>query len=46
MSERVAEDLCQAVGVWPVRLVVGGVAGWLLWCSGDTDLFLARAGCV
>ena len=40
----VDKDMCSAVGVWPVRLVVGGVAGWSLWCSGDTDLLLARDG--
>ena len=37
-------DPREAAEVWPVRLVVGGVAGWSLWHSADTDLLLARAG--
>ena len=37
-------DVCRAVGVWPVRLVVGGIAGWSLWCSDDVDMLLARGG--
>jgi hypothetical protein len=37
-------DVCQTTGVWPVRLVVGGMSGWTLWCSGDTDVLLACGG--
>jgi hypothetical protein len=44
MSEATARDTCEAVGVWPVRLVAGGIEGWSLWCSGEPDLLLARHG--
>lgn len=42
MNEATSSDPCESVGVWPVRLVAGGVDGWSLWCSGEPDLLLAR----
>ena len=37
-------DICEALGVWPVRLTGAGIHGWTLWFSGDTDLVLGRDG--
>jgi len=37
-------DICEALGVWPVRLTGAGIVGWSLWFSGDTDLVLGRHG--
>jgi hypothetical protein len=44
MTGESTSAVCEAAGVWPVRLTVGGVTGWSLWCAGDTDVLLARGG--
>jgi hypothetical protein len=37
-------EICERLEIWPVRLIVGGISGWSLWCSGETDVLLARGG--
>lgn len=42
--ERHSLDPCERLGIWPVRIVVGGLSGWSLWFGGDVDVLLSAHG--
>lgn len=42
MNELLASDINERLEIWPLRLTVGGVAGWTLWFGGSIDVLLAR----
>jgi hypothetical protein len=40
----VEQGINERIGIWPVRVGIGGMAGCSLWCSGEPDALLARNG--